>query len=98
MPPHPDTLKLVCQLLEQLCEAPERADTAEGIARWWLPESVDMLVLNEALQWLKEQELMEMRIAADRRLRWRRKADLPVLLGALQRLTPTADPRARPAP
>jgi hypothetical protein len=75
----PATLKVACRLLEQLCLHPHRADTSDGIARWWLAEDVEPALLERALNWLKDEALMEDRPAADGRVRWRRRAGLAEL-------------------
>jgi hypothetical protein len=58
---------------------PQASDTAIGIARWWLPDSLgsDMSSLNTvttALSWMTELGLVEELSAADGRTRYRRGA------------------------
>ncbi len=82
----PDTLTVVRALLTQFCRYPERADTAEGIARWWLLEQVPSPMLLQALQWLKDKQLIEARISVDAHVRYRRSASTTQLAACLQAL------------
>ena len=70
------TLSLTCALLKHLLAHPERTDSSEGIARWWFTEELDVVVLERVLCWMKDEQLIEAVLAADGRVRWRRKASL----------------------
>jgi hypothetical protein len=65
---------LVRQLLMYSRVNPNASDSAEGIARWWLPPdpAVDMQALDEALEFLVARGAFEERQATDGRRRFRR--------------------------
>ena len=81
-----ETLAVACALLWQLRQYPQRSDTTDGIACWWLAEGVNRSALRQALEWLQEQGLIEQHIAADTRVRWRRKATLAQIDASLRLL------------
>jgi hypothetical protein len=60
---------------------PLACDSALGIARWWFkPENVvSMDVLVRALEWLERRGAVEQSVAADGRVRYRRRGDDAVL-------------------
>ncbi|MCU0922325.1 MAG: hypothetical protein MUF16_18685 [Burkholderiaceae bacterium] len=80
------TLSLTCALLELLLAHPERNDSSEGIARWWFTEEMDVVVIERVLCWMKDEQLIEAVLAADGRVRWRRKASLQRLQERLLQL------------
>ena len=71
----PETLVIVSTLAQYLRVNPLACDTADGICRWWLgedPATAEKLV--QALDWMKRHGLVEELMAADGRLRYRRRA------------------------
>jgi hypothetical protein len=68
------SLQAVRALIRYLEQHPHASDTLEGIHRWWLQPgaSISALDIAEALAWLHEQAAIEMRAAADGRVRYRR--------------------------
>jgi hypothetical protein len=83
----PLMMDLVCALARYLRANPLACDSLDGIARWWLagnefgPED-----LMQALAWMVEQGLVEELVAADGRMRYRRRGPdgrLDALIDAL---------------
>jgi hypothetical protein len=71
----PDVTFAVRALARYLLANPQACDTPDGILRWWLAAySVSMEELLSALEWMKQQGLVEELLAADGRLRYRRSA------------------------
>jgi len=71
----PRMVAVVCALARYLRANPLACDSLEGISRWWLvahPVTPEELV--QALGWMKQQGLVEELVAADGRLRYRRRA------------------------
>jgi hypothetical protein len=64
---------LVLVLARYLSANPDASDTAEGIARWWLPAGTDRGSLMPALSWLTENGFIEVIQAADGHVRYRRQ-------------------------
>ena len=78
-------MTMVQQLSHYLRSHANACDTAEGIARWWLPQAgagaAPLPVVEAALDWLVERGAVEPIPAADGRVRYRRAAGAHV--GAL---------------
>jgi hypothetical protein len=76
----PLMMDVVRALAQYLRANPLACDSLDGIGRWWLaghdlgPED-----LMQALAWMKERGLVEVLVAADGRLRYRRRATDAVL-------------------
>ena len=71
----PTTEPTVVQLLACHWFAnPQASDTADGMLRWWLPESegVTLTQVTAGLAWLVEQGLIETKTSRDGRVRYRR--------------------------
>lgn len=80
----PRMVDVVCALARYLRANPLACDSLEGINRWWLaahPVTPEELV--RALEWMKEQGLVEELVAADGRMRYRRLAPEAVLDAAI---------------
>ena len=70
----PRIVDVVCALAMYLRANPLACDSLEGISRWWLaahPATLEELV--RALSWMKAQGIVEELVAADGRLRYRRR-------------------------
>jgi hypothetical protein len=77
----PDMTAIVRALAKYLRANPLACDAPDGIIRWWLAsQSVSMEKLLQALDWMKQQGLVEEMEAADGRLRYRRSASDEQLL------------------
>jgi Fe2+ or Zn2+ uptake regulation protein len=76
---------VVCALARYLRANPLACDSLEGISRWWLAaHPVTPEELMRALNWMKEQGLVEEIVAADGRLRYRRRAPEAMLDAAIE--------------
>ncbi len=77
---------VLCALAAYLLAHPKASDTVDGMQRWWFEEGnlVNFDVLAEVLNIMKERGLMEERVAADGRVRYRRIASDDVLVGLLR--------------
>ena len=63
---------VVRKLIEYWLEHPNAADTAEGICRWWLSDvTASEQLVNDALAWLAQRDVVVVREAADGRVRYR---------------------------
>jgi hypothetical protein len=65
MDDYPEMIAIVRALAHHLREFPQHSDTAEGIATWWFGEhsSIDYTALADALEWMRERGLVEVRVA-----------------------------------
>lgn len=90
MTPDVQTLKVVRGLVGYLRDHPRAADTAEGIAMWWLPDRSSNSAystyadLSLALNWMQEHQLIEQVRAADGHVRFRRCAAATDIEAALR--------------
>jgi hypothetical protein len=83
--PPPSLQPIVRELARYLIAHPQASDTPEGIARWWLGESVaDPASLQQALDWMKARSLLEELTAADGRRRYRRRGEDAALRAAAE--------------
>jgi Fe2+ or Zn2+ uptake regulation protein len=66
--------EVVDAILRYLHAHPQAVDSAEGIAKWWLPADwcVDVTTVEAALTRLQEQGLVRKRINADRHVLYSR--------------------------
>lgn len=75
-PPDAETVTTILQLTTYLNANPQACDSADGIARWWLPDlpagAAGQAALQAALEFLQAVGLVECVRAADGRARWRR--------------------------
>jgi hypothetical protein len=81
---NPGMADVVCALARYLRANPLACDSLDGIGRWWLaahPVTPEELV--QALSWMKEQGVVEELVAADGRLRYRRRGP-EALLDAIE--------------
>jgi Fe2+ or Zn2+ uptake regulation protein len=77
----PEMTAIVRALAKYLRANPLACDAPDGIIRWWLAsQSVSMEKLLQALDWMKQQGLVQEMEAADGRLRYRRSASDELLL------------------
>lgn len=75
MQPRQQTLTdVVDAILRYLNDHPEAMDSAEGIAKWWLPKDwcVDVQSVEAALDRMLEQGLVQRRANADRHVLYSR--------------------------
>lgn len=74
MTPDSDLQALMGSLAGHWSRHPTASDDVEGIARWWFAEGpvVNLQNVEKALMMMKDQGLVECRVAADGRVRWRR--------------------------
>ena len=75
MQPRQQTLTDVVDAIRRyLSSHPEAVDSAEGIAKWWLPREwcVDVATVEAALARLLEQQLIQRRENADRHVLYSR--------------------------
>lgn len=82
----PDVMNIAQQLSRYLRNHPDGCDTAEGIARWWIDAdeaAIPVALVEAALEWMSECQLMEALHAADGRIRYRRASDAADLNGKL---------------
>ena len=81
-----EPLAIVHWLTLYLRDHPRAADTADGIATWWLAEHspINEAHLTAALAWMQINGLVERIGAVDGRVRYHRAAGLPDLELALQ--------------
>jgi Fe2+ or Zn2+ uptake regulation protein len=71
----PEVFAIACAIARYVSANPRASDTAEGIYRWWPgADEGSMGQLVRALDWMKEQGLMEEHFALDGRARYRRSA------------------------
>lgn len=65
MDDHPEMLAIVRALAHHLRDYPQHSDTAEGIATWWFGDqaAVDGRHLANALDWMRDRGLIEVRSA-----------------------------------
>jgi hypothetical protein len=75
MPDESDVKAVIAALARYLRDNPRACDTAEGIRRWWLPPDIECTneTVAVALDWMKQQDLIEMSSAADGRQRFSRR-------------------------
>ncbi|MEI8029426.1 MAG: hypothetical protein WCH35_06570 [Comamonadaceae bacterium] len=84
-------MNIAQQLSRYLRKHPDGCDTAEGIARWWIDAddaAAPVALIETALEWMVQCQLMEALPAADGRVRYRRAssaADLDAKLAAMTR-------------
>ncbi len=91
MTPDVQTLMVVRGLVGYLRDHPRAADTAEGIATWWLADrssnsafTTYVSDLSVALNWMQEHQLIEQVRAADGHVRFRRCAAAADIEAALR--------------
>lgn len=97
MTPDVQTLAVVRGLVGYLRDHPKAADTAEGIATWWLADlcdrrdrcsnsafSTQVTDLSAALNWMQEHHLIEKIRAVDGHVRFRRNAEATDIEAALR--------------
>jgi len=75
MPPQNQQLTEVAEaILRYLDEHPDAADTAEGIAQWWIPPHcrADRRTVQSALEHLEAQGAVRQRTLADRHVLYSR--------------------------
>jgi Fe2+ or Zn2+ uptake regulation protein len=83
-------LSIACYLYAN----PHASDSAEGILRWWLGRDTASLdTVLRALDWLKDQGLMDEHVALDGRSRYRRATDDAGLQRAIDLLSGSAAAR-----
>jgi hypothetical protein len=72
----PELFAIVCALARYVSANPLASDSAEGIYNWWLGgKACSMDKFLRALAFMKEHGVMEEKVAADGRARYRRSAN-----------------------
>ena len=66
---------LVRTLARYMRDNPRACDSADGIRRWWIAEGYAVTAdeLEKALAWMKQRGLIDKVVAADGRVRFRRR-------------------------